>query len=119
MKAIIIAGVAEGDLQRMYDLISRQKAIESMASAILLYPNELYKNLNVYENAEKLARYGLERVPSIEPRKGRWIHEGIHPNYHLRCSECRKVAMWSNGISYKFPNFCPNCGCDMREGEQE
>ena len=51
----------------MEDLISRQQAIESMASAIWLYPNELHKNLNVYENAEKLARYGLERVPSIEP----------------------------------------------------
>ena len=61
----------------------------------------------------------IAEQPTIEPErnKGKWIVNGKHPNYHLTCSECRNVAMWANGISYIYPNFCPNCGADMR-GEE-
>ena len=62
----------------------------------------------------------VDVAPTIEPerKKGKWIVGGKHPKYHLRCSECRKVAMWANGISYIYPNFCPNCGARM-EGNDE
>lgn len=44
----------------------------------------------------------IEAAPIIYPErnKGRWID--------LRCSECGQVDMSK-------PNFCPNCGADMRE----
>jgi len=50
-----------------------------------------------------------------ERKKGKWIVEGYHPNYLLRCSACQKIAMWAGGISYIYPNFCHNCGSDNRE----
>ena len=50
----------------MGDLISRQQAIKSMAEAIWHYPNELYSGLNAYQNAEALAKYGLEHLPSAK-----------------------------------------------------
>ena len=106
----------------MNDLISRQKAIESMASAIWLYPNELHKNLNVYENAEKLAKYGLERVPSIEPRKGRWERD---KNGYVICSECKWFAptievgnIANRHKEQRESDFCWHCGADMRGSEQ-
>ena len=46
----------------MDDLISRKDAIKYMANAIWHYPN--YTALNVYENAEELAKDGLANVPS-------------------------------------------------------
>ena len=64
----------------------------------------------------------IRTMPTIEleRKKGKWIVKGEHPNYHLRCSECRNVAMWANnGISYIYPNFCPNCGSDMRGNHEE
>jgi len=51
----------------------------------------------------------------VERKKGKWIVEGHHPNYLLRCSACQEIAMWAGGISYIYPNFCPKCGADMRE----
>ena len=74
---------------------------------------------NTSDSTDKaLYNFTLHRIleqPTIEPERknGKWIVEGKHPKYHLRCSECRKIAMWANGISYIYPNFCPNCGAKM------
>ena len=57
-------------------------------------------------------------VDAVERKKGKWIVDGRHPNYLLRCSACQEIAMWAGGISYIYPNFCPKCGADMR-GEQD
>ena len=46
------------------DAVSRQVAIEHMASAIWHYPD--YMALNSYDNAHELAEYGLRSVPPIK-----------------------------------------------------
>ena len=51
----------------MSDTISRQAAIESVADEIWHYPNECYKNLNVFENAKDLAEHALRGLPSAQP----------------------------------------------------
>lgn len=48
----------------MDDLISRKDAIKYMANTIWHYPN--HTELNVYENAEELAKDGLTNIPSAE-----------------------------------------------------
>ena len=48
----------------MSDLISRQDAIEAVARALWHYPNECYKNLNVYEVAEALVSDAIKSLPS-------------------------------------------------------
>ena len=111
----------------MDDLISRKDAIKYMANAIWHYPN--YTALNVYENAEELAKDGLANVPSAESTgamdeaiqhyidegymmlnrpKGEWIEE-------CECSNCHWLHEDSDHnlliTTYK---YCPNCGADMR-----
>ena len=56
-------------------------------------------------------------VDAVERKRGRWISdlafyddEGC-PCIVLRCSEC--------GEPYPKSNFCPNCGAEMRKGEEE
>ena len=49
------------------DAISRQAAIDAMTNAIWHYPNELYKGMNQYETARRLAEMGLLSLPSAEP----------------------------------------------------
>ena len=52
----------------MSDLISRQDAIDAVTRAIWHYPNESYKNLNVYEVTEALVSDAIKSLPSAEPQ---------------------------------------------------
>ena len=65
----------------------------------------------------------IKRQPTIEPerKKGRWV--SIDRRY-VKCSECglettknelRGIALFGENE----PNFCPNCGADMRGGDSE
>ena len=53
-----------------------------------------------YDQALKMA---IDALKQLERKRGQWID--------LKCSICGQVDMSK-------PNFCPNCGADMR-GEQE
>lgn len=114
----------------MDDLISRKDAINYMANVIWHYPN--YTALNVYENAEELAKDGLANVPSAESTgamdeaiqhyvnegymildrpKSEWIEDDkqnhVEKTYH--CSECGFKA-WGEAEKTK---FCGGCGAKM------
>ena len=61
----------------------------------------------------------LEFAPTIKPeprKKGKWIEytdcEG--KSRRITCDQCGHEE-WN----WLDPNFCPNCGADMREGEEE
>lgn len=64
------------------------------------------------------ALYIAVRAMTEERKKGKWIVEGHHPNYLLRCSACQEIAMWAGGISYIYPNFCPKCGAEMENADE-
>ena len=59
----------------------------------------------------------IDEQPTIEERKtGKWIDETFKPwglVYHpYRCDQC-------GDHSEADSNFCPNCGADMRGGQDE
>lgn len=62
------------------DCISRQAAIDAMANTLWHYPNECYRNLNVYEFAKGLAELGLKSVPFASPerKRGRLEHDILY-----------------------------------------
>lgn len=62
----------------MKDPIEREKAIEAVADEIWHYPNERYKNLNVFENAKDLAEHALRGLPSAQPDLNEW------------CTDCKE-----------------------------
>ena len=56
----------------------------------------------------------IERMPTIEPERkpGHWI-DG-------KCDQCGCHApYWSMSTTYYKSNYCPECGADMREVEQD
>ena len=74
---------------------------------------------NFFGWEEQYANCPLQEVEP-ERKKGKWQLCG---NHHL-CSECDEWALsvWDDNEDEEvdvLTNFCPNCGCDMREGEQE
>lgn len=94
----------------MSDLIDRHEAIRDirLMDVCVIY-DDMCSTEEAVEKAivatKRNAIFGLECINSAEPRKkGKWID--------LRCDQCGQVDCSK-------PNFCPNCGADMREGEEE
>ena len=55
----------------------------------------------------------IKNAPTIEERKkGKWIKREIG----WKCSNCTLCTNDRGADSF---NFCPNCGSDMREGDQD
>ena len=57
----------------------------------------------------------IEVPEDVQPVKhGRWIlHNGGVPWNVIECSECGEK--WHHWQGYAMPNYCSNCGADMRE----
>jgi len=86
----------------MDDSISRQAAIRAVNTA-------LFPKINTAKDAEK----ALRDLPPAQPRRGKWAGKGDSEGFGIFvCGTCGKFAMMKS-------NFCPNCGADMRQREEE
>ena len=97
------------------ELINRQAAI----NAICEHGTDLERRgitVLAVANYKQVTVDLLEKLPSVQPRKGKWIrtrtmtHDG-----ELYCDQCEQEHPEQKIIW----NFCPNCGADMREGDAE
>ena len=74
-----------------------------------------YDDVKTNEILEQIDR---ELTINLEPRKkGKWElrTDEIFDIDYYKCSECGYETYRKIDIS----NFCPNCGADMREGEED
>ena len=78
----------------------------------------------VFASALNVIQGNVRNFPAIEPerKKGKWIDDGTELG--CCCSECGvTLDDYFYGALYevrlgKMPKFCPNCGAEMRGGEQ-
>ena len=109
------------------DLISRQEAIdvEGLDEQIRceMCRNPMHTNRGcdgnckydekLYERIMQILGERIKPSPSVEPRKkGKWLLIDAGYYDYVKCSQCGETLVWGK-------NFCPNCGADMREGEEE
>lgn len=95
----------------MNDVISRQAAIDTLHMDTSIIP---YKKAREYADATILEiRNRLEKLPSAEPKTGRW--SGVRYDAELGLFVCDNCGMFSF-MEYA---FCPNCGADMRGEKNE
>ena len=91
------------------DTISRQAAI----AACLKGKTEGLPATNV---ACDCCAERIRVLPPAERKKGRWISlddfRGKYNDRGYKCSECDEHSDYEE-------NFCPNCGADMREVDDE
>ena len=87
------------------DLISRQAAIEALDGKITLTGRANVIAVQEYINQVKDR---LERLPSKQPKRGKWIK--ISPANIYECSECGKSVMTNDICAY---DFCHGCGAEM------
>jgi hypothetical protein len=94
------------------DVISRQAAIDAVDVD------------NLHRGIVEALQNIISELPSAEPkrRKGRWQITDAYP-HNVYCSEChvkfaqKHWAVWEDGSLPR--NFCPNCGAEMTEVENE
>ena len=109
----------------MDNLISRKQTIDAWKEDFKGFVNSLDMPRDDYKG---IMEY-INELPSAQPerKKGKWIKipeflgddvSGFVDN-HFSCSECKKEAEINPWGFYVLSDFCPNCGADMREGEQE
>ena len=95
----------------MDDLISRQAAIEAIASR-----DETNGTVKVFTGRQ--VNEILESLPSADRPSGHWIDIDTQTyTWKVRCNKCghERSMMSTQGV---YPKFCENCGADMR-GEQD
>lgn len=70
------------------------------------------------EDLERIVKEQAEEIKELVPQKGEWIwYDDIYDlEKEYICSECRCYALKKDGNQIR-SNFCPNCRCDMREGD--
>lgn len=118
----------------MDDSISRKAAIEAIKEdkIDLTNPNvvAVFKATGDFEKAETQVMTCdrhikiLKELPSMpsERKHGKWHITDAYP-HNVYCTECytrfaqTHWAVWKDGSLPR--NFCPNCGADMREVDDE
>lgn len=110
------------------DLISRQDAIDAINAYLgLSAVSRTIQNMTSIQEileklpsaspdlstySDKLWKIAYERGKAEGQKKGKWLLIDAGYYDYVKCSQCGETLVWGK-------NFCPNCGADMREGEEE
>ena len=94
------------------------------------YSNKLQEEISWHDPKDKVVRI-LQSIqqdlsnpietPTVEPKKGKWTKLNDEHGTII-CSVCEEDAFWEeywDGITWYEFDFCPHCGADMREEENE
>ena len=108
--AAVEQALKELNLQSCGDMISRSAAIQAIKDMC----DEYVPGKKTYHPHKDFVILELEKLPSIKPKTGRWIYDGVNHGLWHYCSECGCDAIVSNWKDHLTP-YCPNCGVKMED----
>lgn len=85
----------------MRDLIDRQAAIDA-----------------VFGRSHEIIKMRIGKLPSAEPKTGRWIADGQKQKHGYEWMHCSVCGFSDIDDPATHTNYCPNCGARM-EGEED
>ena len=99
------------------DAVSRQDSL-NMAYKLV---EELASSSVYWDELKLFAKEQVQSLPPVTPTrpKGQWLEYNYPSNEYVYCSNCKEkfdTEYLYLGES-EYPNYCPHCGADMREGE--
>lgn len=102
------------ELKPCEDCVSREEVLN------LFRPSEELQDSTLSKHWFDFVSKYINKIPPVKPQppKGKWIVieddlDGINfPSFSCECSECGADFSWK-------PDFCPNCGADMRGDADE
>lgn len=102
----------------MSDLISRNEALALIESMMETYWDR--------KQILSIVRNNIEKLPSAEPKKGRWIEKEVFDNPSAVIDEWQSAQCSACGLYHTTPymyffdnfNFCPNCGAKMEDNKK-
>lgn len=99
-------------------LIDADKLIELIDDDIAsLDKNMTREGYDVCLCTLKMAKQYIKALPTVEQKHGRWIVNNETEEWvTIYCDQCHD-GMW-NRKGDPYPNYCFNCGADMREVEE-
>ena len=109
----------------MADFILRKAALDSLCSGCEYVPIEEKENCPYrFTGCQEYAN--IFAIPAADVRpvvRGKWIDRWYCSNmsgyeYAMKCSVCENPT-YRISLAEKMPNYCPNCGADMREVEHD
>lgn len=82
----------------------------------------LHRTVRVDRHTSEYQTKPIAKVPTVEPerKKGKWFYKNDLKQFF--CSECGFPSLTYDDIyiySMDLPNFCEDCGADMREDQDE
>ena len=98
------------------DYISREATIEAFEKELSAKYNRI--GLAIGFVGAKNILSALPAADVVERKKGKWINHRNDMGHNIAdCSECGEAMQWYDPDTR--PNYCPNCGADMRgEGHE-
>ena len=111
----------------MSDLISRQTAIDAINDRIkaAIEWGKRAETDEIKTRAEQAiatfceASLTLKKLPSAQPRKGKWIKQHDEGCWWYECSCCGDYPLKSAYGDDQLSDFCPWCGASMVRGETD
>ena len=95
----------------MDDAISREQAIKAIEEEWDGCCSEYPATQIIYDTTE-----AIERIPAIQPKRGRWIKLDMHRGMaDHKCTACKQECYVPTCMGEPMYAFCPNCGADMRK----
>lgn len=108
------------------ELIYKRDAIKALGEEPEVWEDECCEIAERAQWQRDVAAIKAVTSVVLKQKKGKWIKipefhgddvSGFIDN-HFSCSECKKEAEINPWGFYILSDFCPNCGADMREGEE-
>ena len=107
---------------RLIDADAFKKYIEDGIDGLILPRDQVEKAIAITKGFLK----DIDEQPTVERPHGEWVKKNTEFGgiCWATCSVCKKISNGEGqdngfGHDYFYPNFCPNCGADMREGDSD
>ena len=99
------------------DAVSRPNFDLRVRTAVGMVEEELTED---FKDGIKMVLELLKTEPSVAPamERGSWVPVDDEPHEDYECDHCGRIVYCEGDVDFEF-KYCPECGAEMWEGDEE